>query len=84
MVFIAAFIKVDGYENLIELYFNATAENRSLKVPNDASQGYCGDVPEDSMHLFRSIVPGESDLPWTGVSKYYHSWASYIICYILH
>ena len=35
---IAAFIKVDGYENLIELYFNATAENRSLKVPDDASQ----------------------------------------------
>ena len=27
----------------------------------------CGSVPEDAMHLFRSITPGKSDLPWTGV-----------------
>ena len=50
------------------MYFNATAQNRSLRIPQDQSSGYCGGVPEDSMHLFRSTVPGESDLPWTGVS----------------
>lgn len=27
----------------------------------------CGIVPDNALHLFRSIVPGESDLPWTGV-----------------
>ena len=27
----------------------------------------CGAVPPDALHLFRSVVPGESDLPWTGV-----------------
>ena len=66
--FFTAFNQFDGYESLIESYFQATAKNRSLKVPGDESSGYCGDVPADSMHLFRSIVPGESDLPWTGVS----------------
>ena len=50
------------------MYFNATAQNRSLRIPQDQTSGYCGGVPEDSMHLFRSTVPGESDLPWTGVS----------------
>ena len=52
------------------MYFNATASNRSLKVPEDESSGFCGDVPADSMHLIRSAVPGASDLPWTGVSSF--------------
>ena len=56
-----------GYEKLVEKYFEATATNRSYKDPTNTSLGYCGDVPKDSMHLFRSTVPGESDLPWTGV-----------------
>ena len=67
--YFSAFIQLDGYENLIDKFFKATATNRSLKVEGDLSSGYCGDVPQDSMHLFRSIVPGESDLPWTGVSR---------------
>ena len=62
-----AFAKTDGYENLVTMYFDATAQNRSLIDPNNASMGFCGEVPSDSMHLFRSPTPGESDLPWTGV-----------------
>lgn len=57
-------MQVEGYENLVEMYFNATASNRSLKVPGDDSQGFCGEVPQDSMHLFRGQ---DSDLPWSGV-----------------
>ena len=40
---------------------------RAYKDPGDNTSGLCGGVPEDAMHLFRSNVPGESDLPWTGV-----------------
>ena len=64
--FIAAFLEVGSYETLVDRFFNATAQNRSLVNPNDASEGYCGEPPRDSMHLFRS---GESDLPWSGVGK---------------
>jgi len=32
----------------------------------DENNKSCGAVPDDAMHLFRSITPGESDLPWTG------------------
>ena len=70
MSFVTAFIKVDGYENLIEMYFNATATNRSVIVDKNGEEiGFCGEVPKDSMHLFRTTVPGESDFPWTGVRK---------------
>ena len=55
-----------SYETLVDRFFNATAQNRSLVNPNDESEGYCGEPPRDSMHLFRS---GESDLPWSGVGK---------------
>ena len=63
----AAFVKVGGYENLVSGYFEATASVQAFKVPGDNSSGLCGAVPQDAMHLFRSNVPGESDLPWTGV-----------------
>jgi len=62
-----AFVKVGGYENLVSGYFEATASVQAFKVPGDNSSGLCGAVPQDAMHLFRSNVPGESDLPWTGV-----------------
>ena len=55
-----------SYETLVDRFFNATAQNRSLVNPNDESEGFCGEPPKDSMHLFRS---GESDLPWSGVGK---------------
>ena len=43
------------------------AQNRSYIDPNDTEKGQCGEPRRDSMHLFRSAAPGESDLPWTGV-----------------
>jgi hypothetical protein len=33
---------------------------RSHVDPNDNSSGFCGEVPQDAMHLFRSAVPGVS------------------------
>ena len=70
LIFYAAFVKVGGYENLVSEYFEATASVQAFKVPGDNSSGLCGAVPQDAMHLFRSNVPGESDLPWTGVSNF--------------
>ena len=34
------------------------------------NSGFCAEPPKDSMHLFRSTTPGESDLPWTGIGIY--------------
>jgi hypothetical protein len=48
-------------------YFVATASNRSLVDPTDPNSGYCGEPPEDAMHLIRNPYPGKSDLPWTGM-----------------
>jgi len=62
-----AFVQVGGYENLVSGYFEATPSIQAFKTPGDNSSGRCGEVPADAMHLFRSNVPGESDLPWTGV-----------------
>ncbi|XP_023340266.1 LOW QUALITY PROTEIN: sodium/glucose cotransporter 4-like [Eurytemora carolleeae] len=56
--------KIGGYETLIEKYFNATATIRA----NNSAGELCGGVPEDSMHLLRSATPGESDLPWSGLT----------------
>lgn len=38
--------------------------NATLYDENNRS---CGAVPDDAMHLFRTAIPGKSDLPWTGV-----------------
>ena len=77
---ISAFVKVGGYEKLIEDYFEARASNRSYVDPSNETMGMfcddskssecCGEVKEHSMHLFRSMHPGDSDLPWTGIRKY--------------
>ena len=64
---VSAFKAVGGYESLLEKYQNSSAPNRSLIDQNDNNSKYCNEVPEDFMHLLRSAVPGESDLPWTGV-----------------
>lgn len=66
-MYVIAFSATGGYEAMITKFFEATAKNRSYTTPNDTSSGLCGEVPEDSMHLIRSPVPGESDLPWTGM-----------------
>lgn len=49
-------------------FFSAVAENRSHEDPNDETSKLCGEVPRDSMHLVRSPLAGESDLPWTGIT----------------
>ena len=51
---------------MVEKYFNATATIRASTRPNDTSE-MCGEVPKDAMHLLRSAVPGDSDLPWSGM-----------------
>ena len=75
-----AFVEVGGYQKLIDGYFEARASNRSYVDPSsdtvvlfcdsNKSSDCCGEVQEDSMHLLRSMYPGDSDLPWTGVCKY--------------
>ena len=66
-----------GYEKLVTEYFQATASIRAYKDPGDNTSDLCGGVPEDAMHLFRSNVPGESDLPWTGVMfKHFQSFSN--------
>merc|ERR1719153_1963266 len=57
---------IGGYEGLIDKFMVATASNRSSKEPGGSE--LCGEVPKDSMHLLRSAKPGESDLPWTGMT----------------
>ena len=38
---------------MVESFFDAVANNRSLQVPSDPDSGLCGGIPEDSMHLIR-------------------------------
>jgi len=60
-----SFSEVGGYNELIRKFFQAyPSENYTAYDSNNQS---CARIPKDSMHLFRSMVPGESDLPWTGV-----------------
>ena len=40
---------------------------RAFVNGKDSTEGSCGDVPLDAMHLFRDATPGKSDLPWTGM-----------------
>ncbi len=47
------FHETGGYTRLVEQYFEAVADNRSYVDPGDPDSGLCGEVPEDSMHLFR-------------------------------
>jgi hypothetical protein len=37
----------------VEKFFSATASNRSFVDPDDPDSGLCGEVPKDSMHMFR-------------------------------
>merc|ERR1712218_721602 len=67
VVCVKAFVAVGGYENLVSEFFNATADNRSHSDPTNLESPLCGEVPKDSMHLFREATPGDSDLPWTGI-----------------
>ena len=74
--FLAAFVEVGGYNQLLEGYARAvTSRNRSRMsfhplAPPEFSEANisCGTVPPDFMHLFRDWR-GEpyTDLPWPGI-----------------
>ncbi|XP_078415397.1 sodium/myo-inositol cotransporter 2-like [Cetorhinus maximus] len=53
-----AFIKVEGYSGLQELYFHAIPSIRDLNTT-------CGLPRNDAFHIFRN--PATSDFPWPGV-----------------
>lgn len=62
---LTAFNEVGGYNELIRKYFLAYPDEEYTAY--DLNNQSCAKIPPDAMHLFRSIKPGESDLPWTGV-----------------
>ncbi len=47
------FSETGGYTKLVTDFFDAVADNQAYVEPDDPSSGLCGEVPEDSMHLFR-------------------------------
>ncbi|XP_021943317.1 sodium/glucose cotransporter 4 [Folsomia candida] len=55
---ILSFRAVGGYNELVRKYVADEASGNAST---------CGVLPGYSMHLFRPILPGESDLPWTGM-----------------
>lgn len=55
--------QVGGYEALTQDFFYAIP-NITVITKDGVN---CGKPPDYAMHLFRSIKPGESDLPWTGM-----------------
>ena len=57
-LFVIAFVKVGGYEELVTQYFNATAAIRATTEKDGAE--LCGAVPGDAMHLLRSATPGNT------------------------
>lgn len=58
-----SFTEVGGYQSLIEKYPYATASERAVGSGNVT----CGEPPEDYMNLIRTIEPGKSNFPWTGM-----------------
>merc|ERR1719430_1579285 len=58
--------EIGGYEQLVDKFFTATATIRANASLDGLDK--CGAVPKDSMHLLRSAKPGESDLPWSGMT----------------
>lgn len=55
-----------GYNALVRKYFLSYPDENHTAYDTFTNKS-CAKIPDDAMHLFRSIVPGESDLPWTGV-----------------
>ncbi|TRY79758.1 hypothetical protein TCAL_10793 [Tigriopus californicus] len=58
------FQETGGYNQMVESFFKAVAQNRSHSDPNDSSSELCGGVPDNAMHLVRGV---DTDLPWTGM-----------------
>ncbi|XP_043194289.1 sodium/glucose cotransporter 4-like [Amphibalanus amphitrite] len=63
---VMSFVAVGGYNALIEQYFEK--EPSANVTLYDADNQSCAAARPDAMHLFRSAVPGESDLPWPGMT----------------
>lgn len=60
----SGFQETGGYDQMVESFFKAVADNRSHSDPNDLSSELCGGVPDNAMHLVRGV---DTDLPWTGM-----------------
>ncbi|XP_068220184.1 sodium/mannose cotransporter SLC5A10-like [Palaemon carinicauda] len=58
-----SFVAVGGFQNLVDSYPYAISSLTAL----DDSNNTCNKPPSDYMSLIRSITPGESDYPWTGM-----------------
>ncbi|KAK8736712.1 hypothetical protein OTU49_004610, partial [Cherax quadricarinatus] len=54
-----------GYDALVEDYFYTIPSKTRYSLRDNTTN--CGEPPSYAMHFFRSIKPGESDLPWTGI-----------------
>ncbi|XP_042218698.1 sodium/glucose cotransporter 1-like isoform X2 [Homarus americanus] len=63
ILMVMSFNAVGGFEALVEQFPYATATNRSV----DSNNNSCGEPPSDYMNLLRTIEPGKSDYPWTGM-----------------
>lgn len=53
-----------GYNEMVEQYFYAIPNETRYANDNVTN---CGEPPSYAMNFFRSIKPGESDMPWTGM-----------------
>ncbi|XP_064112961.1 sodium/mannose cotransporter SLC5A10-like [Macrobrachium nipponense] len=58
-----SFAAVGGFQNLVDKYPYAMATYRAF----DESNKTCNRPPSDYMSLIRTITPGASDYPWTGM-----------------
>ena len=70
---LAGFIRLGGYEKVVEKYFyaypNSTRfhlNNPDIEAATNYSYTQCGVPPANSMHLFRAA--SDPNLPWTGIT----------------
>ncbi|XP_035701108.1 sodium/glucose cotransporter 4 isoform X2 [Folsomia candida] len=66
ILMVLSFNAVGGYQELIRKYMDESEPSPNATLYDEFNKS-CGAVPRDAMNLFRSVHPGESDLPWTGV-----------------
>ncbi|XP_050736167.1 sodium/glucose cotransporter 4-like isoform X1 [Eriocheir sinensis] len=63
ILMVMSFKEVGGYTALVERYPYAVASVRAVGSNNAT----CGEPPADYMNLLRTIEPGKSNFPWTGM-----------------
>ncbi|CAG0900461.1 unnamed protein product [Darwinula stevensoni] len=61
---IKTFIRVGGYQTLVEDYFDAYA---NVSMVDNYTRKICNAPPDYAMHIFRDPSPGAADIPWTGL-----------------